>query len=104
MRTVPHDLDDLLLAPVALQVEDRLVELGALGRDELPSRLALDSDLPGWDVERRTQQVLVSVRRDLELHGWELSWDPRGIRLRHGVHALLLGLPASLVDYVTSAG
>ena len=65
-----------------------------------PDRLALDSDRPGWDTERRIAQVLASVRRDLELHGWDLSWDPRGIRLSHGVHALVLGLPASLVRYV----
>ena len=101
MKVLPKDVDDLMLAPVALQLEDRLVELGALGPDELPFRLALDSNLPSWDVGRRTDQVLTSVARDIELHGWELHWDARGLRLRHGLHSLVLGVPAALRDYVS---
>lgn len=103
MRELPHDIDDLRLAPLVLQLEDRLTELGALGREELPYRVALDSDLPDWDEGRRRDAVLVSVGRGLDLGGWELSWDPRGLRMSHGVHQVVLGLPASVTDYLSSA-
>ena len=103
MRELPHDIDDLRLAPLVLQLEGRLTELGALGPDELTYRVALDSDLPDWDQGRRRDAFLVSVARGLDLGGWELSWDPRGLRMSHGVHQVVLGVPESVIDYVSSA-
>src|SRR4051794_30225255 len=102
MREFPHDIDDLRLAPVVLQLEDRLTELGALDRDEMRYRVGLDSDLPDWDEDRRRDPLLVSVGRDIDLGAWELSWDARGLRMSHGVHHVVLGLPVSLSDYMTA--
>jgi len=31
----------------------------------------------------------------IELHGWQMSWDDRGIRLAHGKRSLVLGVPAN---------
>lgn len=100
MRELPRDVDDLLLAPVVLQLEDRLTELGALGQEEMRYRVALDSDLPDWDEQRRRDAMLTSIARDIDLGSWVLSWDPRGLRMSHGVHHVVLGLPASVADYV----
>lgn len=103
MRELPHDVDDLRLAPMVLQLEDRLTELGALSQDELRYRVGLDSDLPDWDEERRQQALLRSVERRVDLGGWQLSWDPRGLRAAHGTHHVVLGLPESMIDYLKGA-
>jgi hypothetical protein len=96
---VPHDLDDLRLAPVALAVEAKLQELGELPLPELRFRIALDSDLPDWQVSQRRDAVLACVRRDLVLGDWQLAWDPRGVRLHHDLHSLVLGLPPTVARF-----
>ena len=103
MPEIPHDLDDLRLAPVVLQLEDRLTELGALGADEMPLRVGLDSDLPDWDEDRRRDALLRSVARGIDLGGWVLSWDPRGLRMSHDTRHVVLGLPESMTRYVAGS-
>jgi hypothetical protein len=103
MLDLPHDLDDLRLAPMLLQLDDRLSELGCLDVEELTFRVALDSDLPDWDEERRRDALMLTIERDIDLGGWELSWDDRGLRLAHGVHQVVLGVPASVTDYAHGA-
>ena len=102
MTGLPHDLDDLRLAPVLLHLEDRLVELGALEGDDLRLRIAFDSDRPDWDEERRRSALMTSIVRDVEMGGWETTWEERGLGMRHGVHHVVLGLPRSLVDYIAA--
>jgi hypothetical protein len=103
MRELPRDVDDLRLAPIVLQLEDRLTELGLLGPADLAYRVGLDSDLPDWDEDRRRSALLVSVARGIELGGWVLEWDPRGLRMTHGTHHVVLGLPAAMTDYLVGA-
>lgn len=102
MSERPRDLEDLWLAPVCLQLEDRLRELSGLDAHEMEMRVALDSDLPDSTVERRRTAMIVCLGRNIELHGWTLSWDARGLRVTHGVHSLVLGLPESVGRYVSS--
>ena len=54
MATRPHDLTDLYLAPVVLEVDARIEELGQLGKDGLAYEVALDSDSP--DYTRRVRE------------------------------------------------
>jgi hypothetical protein len=103
MRELPHDADDLRLAPMILHLEDRLTELGGLDPIEMRYRVGLDSDLPDWDEERRREALLRTVERGIELGGWKLSWDPRGLRVSHGTHHVVLGVPVSMTDYLTGA-
>jgi hypothetical protein len=103
MYDIPRDIGDLRLAPIVLQLDDRLSELGCLDVEELTFRVALDSDLPDWDEERRREAILLTMSRDIDLGGWELSWDDRGVRLAHGIHQVVLGVPESVTDYVRGA-
>lgn len=100
MPELPHDIEDIRLAPVALQVEDRLTELAVLDPDEMRLRVALDTNTGGEDREHRSAAMLATVARDIPLGAWELSWDERGLRLQHGVRHLVLGVPASLTAYI----
>jgi hypothetical protein len=103
MTSRPHDLTDLYLAPVALAIDARIRELGALDVDALTQEVALRSDKPDYNRERREEALLIAVGHLVDRHGWELSWDPRGIRLDHDEHSFVLGTPAVFTKYLESA-
>ena len=98
MTERPHDVGDLYLAPVALKVEARIAEMSAY--EDLAERVELESDQPSWSVEMRKDALLRAVAHLVELHGWSLSWDDRGIRLSHGTHSLVLGVPSIFTAYI----
>ena len=96
----PQDVSDLYLAPVALAVDARLEEHGALTPDGLAERVALASDEADWTVELRRDGVIRTVGHLLDLHDWELSWETRGVGISHASHRLVLGIPDSLRVFV----
>jgi hypothetical protein len=100
MPTVPRDYTDLFLAPVALNVEQRLEELGALDREQLHRRIVVDTDREAVDREARTADVVASLTRLLDMHGWVAEWDDRGVRLTSGARSLVLGIPRNVAAYV----
>ena len=100
MTTRPHDITDLYLAPVALAVDARIEELGRLDAAALAFEVAVESDLP--DITRRIREdaLLRAITHLIDCHDWELSWDPRGLRLAHEGHAFVLGIPAVFAEYL----
>jgi hypothetical protein len=96
----PHDISDLHLAPVALEVDAQIAELSTLSDEELAVRVGVESDLPDWSVDVRRDALLRTVGHLIDLHGWLLSWDDRGVRLSHGNHSLVLGVPANFTRFV----
>lgn len=100
---LPTDLADLALAPVAIAVGRRLEKLGDLTYRELVLAISLGTDhdpVPG----RRGELLLELLDRDLELHGWTLSWCPSGLRLQHHEHALVLGVAPTLRAFLRDDG
>jgi hypothetical protein len=87
-------MNDLHLAPVLLALEDRLNELGLLDEIELMKRVALDSDRPDWTREQRERSLLMTIERFIDCHTWKLTWAPRGLRVTHDTHSVVLGCPA----------
>jgi hypothetical protein len=100
MATRPHDMTDLYLAPVVLTVDARIEELGHLDKDGLAYEVALESDSPDFTRRFREDALIRTVTHMIECHGWELSWDPRGLRLTHDAHTLVLGVPAVFGEYL----
>jgi hypothetical protein len=100
MPLAPRDYTDLFLAPVALAVDERLELIAALSRDELHKRVAIETDREARTAAHRADDVVSSVTHLLDLHGWAASWDPRGIRLSHDRHTLVLGVPSNVSAYV----
>lgn len=41
-----------------------------------------------------------TVAHLVDCHDWELSWDPRGLRLKHDAHTFVLGIPAVFLEYL----
>jgi hypothetical protein len=103
MAELPHDIADLYLAPFALEVDARIAELGMLGDAELALQVGIASDEPDWTLEMRKDALLLTVGHLIDLHGWSLSWDDRGIRLSHGKHALVLGVPPNFGRFLQGA-
>jgi hypothetical protein len=100
MATIPHDVADLLLAPVALAVDARIASLSRLGPHELRAEVALCSNHSDSTRERRESGLLITLGDLDDLHGWVLSLDPRGVRLAHGQRSLVLGLSESILAYL----
>lgn len=102
MATRPHDITDLYLAPVALAADARIEELGRLDKDALAYEVAVESDLPDLTRRFREDALIRAIAHLIDRHDWELSWDPRGLRLTHDGHSLVLGTPAVFLEYLDS--
>jgi hypothetical protein len=100
MNARPHDVTDLYLSPVVLAVDARIEELGHLSKDQLGYEVALESDLPDFTRENREEALIRTMTHLIDVHGWQFSWDPRGLRLAHDAHTLVLGIPAVFGKYL----
>jgi hypothetical protein len=90
----------LYLAPLALAVDARIEELGHLDRGGLAYEVAVESDLPDLTRRFREEALIRAVTHLVDRHDWEFSWDPRGLRLTHDEHSLVLGIPAVFLKYL----
>jgi hypothetical protein len=90
----------LYLAPVLLAVDARIEELGKMDKDGLAYEVALESDSPDITRRMREEGLARTVAHLVDLHHWEISWDPRGLRLTHDAHTFVLGVPAVFLEYL----
>jgi hypothetical protein len=103
MADRPHDVTDLYLAPAVLAVDARIEELGKLDKDGLAYEVALESNALDTTRQMREKALISTITYLTETHHWELSWDPRGLRLTHDSHTFVLGVPAVFHDYLAGA-
>ena len=96
----PHDLSDLYLAPVVLAVDARIEELGKLDKDGLTYETELEADSAEITRQMREEALIRTITHLTETHHWEFSWDPRGLRMTHHAHTLVLGIPAVFLDFL----
>jgi hypothetical protein len=100
MADRPHDVTDLYLAPVLLAIDARIETLSKQDKDGLAYEVALASDSPDTTRQRREEALITTITHLVETHHWEFSWDPRGLRMTHGEHTLVVGIPAVFLDYL----
>ena len=50
----------------------------------------------------RAAGLIRTIAHRVSRHDWELSWDPRGLRLTHDAHAVVLGVPDTSGEYLAS--
>ena len=100
MTIRPHDVADLYLAPVVLAVDARIEDLGHLDPDQLEHKVAFQSDSQDYTPQLREQALIATITSLTDCHGWEFSWDPRGLRLTHEGHTFVLGVPAGFREYI----
>ncbi len=100
MADRPNDVTDLYLAPVLLAVDARIEELGKLDREGLAYEVALESDSIDLTRGMREDALITTITHLTTTHHWEFSWDPRGLRMTHGAHTFVLGVPAVFAEYL----
>ncbi len=101
--SMPHDLVDLRLAPVAIELDNALQELGAYNAKSLAYQIMLVTNRSEPDLssaEGRQELLLRTATQFIDLRGWTVTWDPRGVRLRHGGHTVVLGVSHSIRQFV----
>jgi len=103
MADRPHDVTDLYLAPALLAVDARIEELGKLDKDALAYEVVLATNSLDTTRQMREEALIRTITHLTEMHHWELSWDPRGLRLTHDAHTIVLGIPAVFHDYLGGA-
>ncbi len=100
MIQIPHDATDILLAPVALDLDQQLAQLGLLDQAEIHYLVALTTDREPNTLDRRRELLMSSLLRDVDSHGWDIAWHERGLKLAHGDRHLVLGIPQSVRTFV----
>jgi hypothetical protein len=96
----PRDVTDLRLAPVALLVDGRLEELAKLDDAQLAEAILFGSNHQPRGAAERGEAVAAAATHLVDLAGWQAAWDPRGLRLTHRRHSLVLGVSSSLANFV----
>src|SRR5581483_11122452 len=95
---------DLVLAPVAAEIDQNLQRLRDLPIDQLKYELDLELDRPEVRKTRaeRAQRVLEAALRNVETHHWNaaITDDAARLRLSGGSVSLDVGLSATLLRYI----
>lgn len=100
MATLPHDLTDLALAPLVLQLDRQLASYSALSTEEIHRHVGLEAGGPPTHAQERRDHVLGALTSHVDTRGWALTWTTRGLRLHHDARSVTLGIPPSLTDYL----
>lgn len=101
MTARPHDVTDLFLSPVVLDLDRQLAAYDGLTDEEIALRIVLATNREPDSAEERSALALQAVTHVVTTHGWEVNWAPRGLRVSHDNHELVLGVPESLSRYLS---
>jgi hypothetical protein len=102
----PRTSKDLMLAPVAAQIDMNLQRVRDRSHEEIDYDLQLELNSPPADDSpaERSARVLALALRNVELHDWlaEITDDAARLRLSGGSVSLDIGLSRSLMSYITA--
>jgi hypothetical protein len=106
MTVPPKTPRDLVLAPVAVEVDASLRAFRELQPSEIDVQLQLELDRPPMPDtrEQRRSHFLEAAVRNVDLHHWtaEITDDACRLRLSGGSVTLDLGLSATIMQYIDS--
>lgn len=104
MTIHPKDRRDLMLAPVAAEIDRNLQRLRAGTVRDVVAELELELDRPAVCLDRdgRVELVLRQALRHVDLHGWtaEITSDATRLTLAGGSVSIDLGLSAAIMSYI----
>jgi hypothetical protein len=104
MTIHPKKQKDLLLAPVAVEIDLNLQRMRDGSPRDVLAELELELDRPAMRSERddRAELVLRQALRHVDLHGWKAAITDDGTRvhLHGGSVSLDLGLSAAITSYI----
>jgi hypothetical protein len=104
MTVHPKKQRDLLLAPVAVEIDLNLQRMRDGTPRDVLAELELELDRPAMSADRaeRAELVLRQALRGVDLHGWTAAITDDGTRvhLAGGSVTLDLGLSAAVTSYI----
>ena len=104
MTIPPKKQKDLLLAPVAVEIDLNLQRMRVSSPIDVEAELELELDRPAMSGDRaeRADLVLRQAIRNVDLHGWtaEISDDATRLHLAGGSVSLDLGLSVGITGYI----
>lgn len=104
MTIHPKKQKDLLLAPVAVEIDMNLQRMRSGTSREVLAELELELDRPAMCSERseRAELVLRQAVRNVDMRGWNaaISDDGTRVHLDGGSVSLDLGLSAGITSYI----
>jgi hypothetical protein len=104
MTIHPKKQRDLLLAPVAVEIDLNLQRMREGTPRDVLAELELELDRPAMSADRaeRAELVLRQALRGVDLHGWTAAITDDGTRvhLAGGSVTLDLGLSAAVTSYI----
>lgn len=106
MTIHPKRQRDLMLAPVAAEIDLNLQRLRDVSPKDVIAELELELNRPAAhvDAEERAALVLRQALRDVDLHGWtaRITADGSRVHLGGGSVSLDLGLSSGITSYIKS--
>jgi hypothetical protein len=104
MTLHPKYPKDLMLAPVAVEVDRNLDRMRGCTPSDVEAELELELDRPAMCAGRdeRAELVLRQALRNVDLRGWTAAITPDGARLHldGGSVSLDLGLSPGITGYI----
>jgi hypothetical protein len=104
MTIHPRERKEMMLAPVAAEIDLNLQRIRDGSPREVEAGLELELDRPAMSPDRdeRAELVLRQAVRNVNLHGWTASITGDGCRLHldGGSVSLDLGLSAGITSYI----
>jgi hypothetical protein len=104
MTIHPKHPKDLMLAPIAAEIDLNLQRLRDQSVRGVEAALELELDTPAMcsDPAQRAELVLRQALRNVDLHGWDaaISDDAARVHLAGGSVSLDLGLSATVTSYI----
>jgi hypothetical protein len=104
MNVYPKQQKDLMLAPVAAEIDLNLQRLREGSTQQVVAELELELDRPALcdDRDERAELVLRQALRHVDLHGWSAAITDDGCRLHLDGGSVLidLGLSAGIIRYI----
>ena len=106
MTIKPKHTRDLMLAPVAVEIDLNLQNIRDKSVKDLEAVLELELDTPAMhvDSDERKDLVLRQALRNVDMHGWsaEITDDDCRLHLDGGSVSIDLALSASITEYIQS--
>jgi hypothetical protein len=104
MTIHPKQQKDLLLAPVAAEIDINLQRLRDKSIPEVQAQLGLELNAPYTNPDRdaRADLVLRQALRDVDMHGWTAAITDDGCRIHldGGSVSIDLGLSGNITGYI----
>lgn len=104
MTIYPKQQKDLMLAPVAAEIDRNLQRMRDMSVRDVEAELELELDRPAMSLDRdeRAELVLRQALRNVDLHGWAaaITGDGCRVHLDGGSVSIDLGLSAGISEYV----